>query len=421
MQRPEPRLVSDILEPNRLPAPVTSPDHPSQYQQNVPGKPRQALPTLVAYEEARGFKMEGELPGPGMIYDVRKGRWEEPTANEREAAMGHLWGATAHPEVTERQRRVALGRAMDVNVMMWLIVTIRIQLKARDMQRDIVLSERVREHEAAAQHRRVLEEMEERYEERVEEGYAYLAMLEEAGEGEEGKQADEAEKKGETERKPKDEWQMGEGLRGTMAAAMQEVLRQHREAFAHTLQELGKCNSQEMCIELMTELPLYQRKRRMSLGDLDICLEKCAELLAVGLFQRSESDYAAATVVASRKDLTGEVSARRMCGDYRGLNKVTVADRYAMQSAEEIFDKLQGAKVFSTLDLRQGFNQIPIRPEDRKKTAFHSPNGLYEWKFMPFGMKNASALFQQTMDAILRGVPATACYIDDVTVFSPNA
>ncbi|CAI7851725.1 unnamed protein product, partial [Closterium sp. NIES-54] len=74
-----------------------------------------------------------------------------------------------------------------------------------------------REHEAAAQHRRVLEEMEERYEERVEEGYAYLAMPEEVGEREEGKQTDAAEKKGETERKPEDEWQMGEGLRGTTA------------------------------------------------------------------------------------------------------------------------------------------------------------------------------------------------------------
>ncbi|CAI7916406.1 unnamed protein product [Closterium sp. NIES-54] len=102
MQRPEPRLVSDILEPNRLPAPVTCPDHPSQYQCNEPGKPRQALPTLVSYADARGFRMEGELPGPGMIYDVRKGVWEQPTANKREAAMGHLWGVTAHPEVTEQ-------------------------------------------------------------------------------------------------------------------------------------------------------------------------------------------------------------------------------------------------------------------------------------------------------------------------------
>ncbi|CAI7894264.1 unnamed protein product [Closterium sp. NIES-53] len=114
------------------------------------------------------------------------------------------------------------------------------------------------------------------------------------------------------------------------------------------------------------------------------------------------------------KDLMEEVSARRMCGDYRGLNKVTMVDRYPMQSAEEIFVKLQGATVFTTLDLTQGFNQIPICPEDCKKTAFHVSDGLYEWKFMPFGMKIASALFQRVMDSALRDVPATACDIDDL-------
>ncbi|CAI5463054.1 unnamed protein product [Closterium sp. Yama58-4] len=223
------------------------------------------------------------------------------------------------------------------------------------------------------------------------------------------------------ERGPGEDLVFGGGMDMESAAALQEVLKQHCGTFAYTLQELGRCTTHEMKIELTTEVPIYQRKRRMSPGDIDICTEKCSELLEAGLIQRSESDYAAATVVASRKDLTGAVSARRMCGDYRSLNKVTVADMYPMQSAEETFDKLQGAKVFSTLDLRQGFNQIPIRAADRKKTTFHGPDGLYEWRFMPFGMKNAPALFQRVMDTMLRDVPAAACYIDDEVVFSPDA
>ncbi|CAI7761210.1 unnamed protein product [Closterium sp. NIES-54] len=115
MQRPEPRLVSNILGPNWLAAPMTSPDHPSQYQCNQPRKPRQALPTLVSYVGARGFAMEGDQPSPSMVYDVRSKKWEEPTAEERELAMGHMWGATAHPQVTEKQWRAAMGRAMDLN------------------------------------------------------------------------------------------------------------------------------------------------------------------------------------------------------------------------------------------------------------------------------------------------------------------
>ncbi|CAI7770087.1 unnamed protein product [Closterium sp. NIES-53] len=100
---------------------------------------------------------------------------------------------------------------------------------------------------------------------------------------------------------------------------------------------------------------------------------------------------------------------------------MTVPDHYPMQLVEEIFDKLQGATVFSTLDLRQCFNQIPMKEEDRKKTAFHGPDGQYKWRVMPFGMRNAPAVFQHTMESVLRVLPAAACYIDDVIIFSATA
>ncbi|GJP79196.1 hypothetical protein CLOP_g9450 [Closterium sp. NIES-67] len=158
----------------------------------------------------------------------------------------------------------------------------------------------------------------------------------------------------------------------------------------------------------------------MSPGDRDIAQAKCAELLAAGLIRESTSEYAAATVVAARKDLTGETLARRMCGDYRGLNRITKSDRYPMPMAEEIFDKLAEGTVYSTLDLRQGFNQIPIKEEDKPKTTFHGPDRLYEWNYMPFGLKNASAKFQRVMDQVLQGVPRAVCYIDDVVVFSKD-
>ncbi|CAI5520705.1 unnamed protein product [Closterium sp. Naga37s-1] len=158
MQRPEPRLVIDILGLNRLPAP--------------------ALPTLVSYVGARGFRMERELPGPGMRYDVRKGKWEEPTANEREAAMGHRWEAMAHPKVTEAQRRAAMGRAMDLNVMMWILETIRMHLKKKEIARQIECSERYREEGEVERRKQELEWIEEQYEGRIREGWAFMAVEE---------------------------------------------------------------------------------------------------------------------------------------------------------------------------------------------------------------------------------------------------
>ncbi|CAI7815371.1 unnamed protein product [Closterium sp. NIES-54] len=174
-----------------------------------------------------------------------------------------------------------------------------------------------------------------------------------------------------------------------------------------------------MHIKLTEEIPVYQRKRRMSPGDLEICTDKCKELLEAGLIRPSESEYAVAIVVAARKDLTRGILSRQMCGDYRDLNKLTVADRYPMPTPEDIFDKVQGVCVFSTLDLRQGFNQIRIAEGDVRKTAFHGPDELYKWLFMPFGLKNASAVFQRAMDCVLQGLQhCSACYIDDVVVFS---
>ena len=137
-----------------------------------------------------------------------------------------------------------------------------------------------------------------------------------------------------------------------------------------------------------------------------------------GLIRRSESPSAAATVMAKRADLLGNVGALRMCGDYRDLNRVTVRDSYPMPTPEEIFDRVHAAAWFSTLDLRQGFNQIMLREEDKPKTAFHAPYGLYEWNVIPFGLRNASACFQRVMEAVLRGFNQAECFIDDVVVFS---
>ncbi|CAI7908300.1 unnamed protein product [Closterium sp. NIES-54] len=91
------------------------------------------------------------------------------------------------------------------------------------------------------------------------------------------------------------------------------------------------------------------------------------------------------------------------------------------RSVDEIFDRLAEARIFSTLDMRQGFNQIPMAEGDKAKTAFHGPDGAYEWNQMPFGLKNASLLFQKVMDGVLRRMTGALCYIDNVIVYSATA
>jgi putative transposase len=96
-----------------------------------------------------------------------------------------------------------------------------------------------------------------------------------------------------------------------------------------------------------------------------------------------------------------------------------------MPTPKKIFDVVGHAKVFSTLDLRAGYHQLSIREEDKAKTTFwgvnsHGKDCLYQWKFLPFGLKNAPVEFQHVMNRILAGLDFVRCYIDDIVVYSDN-
>ncbi|KAL0556455.1 hypothetical protein IC582_004969 [Cucumis melo] len=92
----------------------------------------------------------------------------------------------------------------------------------------------------------------------------------------------------------------------------------------------------------------------------------------------------------------------RLCIDYRELNKVTVKNRYPLLRINDLFDQLQGATVFSKIDLGSGYHQLRIKDGDVPKTAFRFRYGHYEFIVMSFGLTNASAVFMDLMNRVFR-------------------
>lgn len=161
--------------------------------------------------------------------------------------------------------------------------------------------------------------------------------------------------------------------------------------------------------------PPSKRMYRLSQGETTEVNKQVADLLAKGFIEPSNSPFGAPVLFVQKKDGT-----LRMCLDFRALNKLTVKRNYPMPNIQDLFDQLEGAKVFSSLDLQSGYYQIPITKEDQEKTAFITPKGQYQFKVLCFGLTNAPASFQATMSKIFKKQlgKTVLVYLDDILVFS---
>ena len=137
--------------------------------------------------------------------------------------------------------------------------------------------------------------------------------------------------------------------------------------------------------------------------------------VASGQIRVSQSPYGSMALVVWKKDGTP-----RVVIDYRGVNDVTVKNKYPLPLMDELFDRVHGANVFSKIDLRTGFHQIKIHPDDREKTAFRTRFGSFEYTVLPMGLCNAPGTFMQLMNETFRDVldRYVLAFLDDILVFS---
>ncbi len=141
------------------------------------------------------------------------------------------------------------------------------------------------------------------------------------------------------------------------------------------------------------------------------------ENLVKNFIRHSKSPAGAPILFVKKKD-----GSLRMCVDYRGLNKVTIKNRYPLPLISRLLDQLGQAKIHTKIDLRGGYNLVRIKEGDKWKTTFRTRYGHFEYIVMPFGLTNALAIFQHLMNDIFRKFldDFVVCYLNDILVFSKN-
>ena len=200
---------------------------------------------------------------------------------------------------------------------------------------------------------------------------------------------------------------------------LKEFLVQYHSVFSLEDGERGETDIITMSIDTGDSHPVKQHPRRMPFVVRGEVAKQLRDMQQTGVIQPSSSPWSSPVVMVRKKD-----GSHRFCVDYRQLNAVTKTDAFPLPRIDDLLDQLGGAKYFSTLDLASGFWQIRMEPESREKTAFTTPQGLYELLVMPFGLTNAPAVFQRLMQRVLSGLNPSdgkefvTAYLDDILVFS---
>ena len=177
------------------------------------------------------------------------------------------------------------------------------------------------------------------------------------------------------------------------------VLADLQDVFDKPQKSLRACELIEGTTDTADARPIRQREYRTALSKRKEISRQVDDMLAQGIIRPSTSPWASPITLVPKK--SGKL---RFCVYYRAINAVTIKDSFPLPLIQDIFDQLQGAKVFTTLDMQGVYWQSPVAATDIPKRAFVCHKGLFKFVRMPFGLCNAPGIFQGTMERILHGL-----------------
>ena len=171
----------------------------------------------------------------------------------------------------------------------------------------------------------------------------------------------------------------------------------------------------EPCIiETEDAKPVKCKPYKMAHKLQEVLRKEIKDMLSAGVIRRSHSPWAAPILFVAKKD-----GSQRMCIDYRKLNNLTVQNSYPLPSIDNMLNRMNGATVFSTFDLKAGYWQVKLSESSRHKSAFICEEGLFEFNRMPFGLTCAPSIFQEIMNNVLGDNRFHFCqvYLDGIIIY----
>ena len=198
-----------------------------------------------------------------------------------------------------------------------------------------------------------------------------------------------------------------------------ELMYEYKDIFEYDEEKIGRFEGVKHKIRTQeNQVPVRQKRYKESIDKTKFIREEVDNLIKMGKIRKSESPWASPVTLAGKK--SGKY---RFCIDYRKLNRITIDDAYPLPRMDELLERYEKAKWFTSLDLASGYHQIEMAEEDKEKTAFICSKGLYEYNVMPFGLKNAPGTFQRVMDEILKECmddDYVVVYLDDIMIYSES-
>ena len=211
----------------------------------------------------------------------------------------------------------------------------------------------------------------------------------------------------------------------------EELCEEYGEAFSKNNEDIGRTKLVKMDIDTGDNPLVSSRPYTLPLKHYEWVQREIESLERAGVITKGMSKWASPIVIVPKKSAPREPPKRRLCVDFRKVNElqqeVITAGKtkgqisiHPLPKIDEMYAKLKGAKIFSTIDLRSGYHHIALGKSSRAKTAFVTLFGKYKFLMVPFGLAQAPAYFQLLMNKVLKGLKFAMTYLDDIIIFSQD-